>query len=60
MSGDYFLDKRKSPQKVYYRLNNDKENNLGGFPLPYGKVRLFIKEPKSGGDEVRSQAFHRG
>jgi hypothetical protein len=36
---------------------NDKENNAGQFPLPYGKMRLFIKEPKSGGDEIRSQAF---
>ena len=30
---------------------------MGGFPLPYGKVRLFIKEPKAEGDAVRSQAF---
>jgi len=43
--------------RMYYRLVNDKENNLGDFPLPYGKVRLFIKEPKTGDDEVRSQAF---
>jgi hypothetical protein len=43
--------------RMYYRLTNDKENHLGEFPLPYGKVRLFIKEPAADGDEVRSQAF---
>jgi hypothetical protein len=43
--------------RMYYRLMNDKDNNMGQFPLPYGKMRLFIKEPKSEGDEVRSQAF---
>ena len=42
---------------MYYRLTNDKDNQLGGFPLPKGKVRLFIKEPKADGDAVRSQAF---
>ncbi|NQT37001.1 MAG: hypothetical protein HQ581_05905 [Planctomycetes bacterium] len=30
---------------------------MGQFPLPYGKVRLFIKEPASDDDEIRSQAF---
>jgi hypothetical protein len=43
--------------RMYYRLTNDKEHQLGGFPLPKGKVRLFIKEPKADGDAVRSQAF---
>jgi hypothetical protein len=43
--------------RMYYRLMNDKDNQMGLFPLPYGKMRLFIKEPKSGEDEVRSQAF---
>jgi hypothetical protein len=43
--------------RMYYRLTNDKPNQMGGFPLPYGKVRLFIKEPKADGDAVRSQAF---
>jgi hypothetical protein len=38
-------------------VTNDKANAMGGFPLPYGTVRLFIKEPKSDGDTVRSQAF---
>jgi hypothetical protein len=43
--------------RMYYRLMNDKDNQMGQFPLPHGKMRLFIKEPKSEGDEVRSQAF---
>ena len=43
--------------RMYYRLTNDKDNQMGGFPLPKGKVRLFIKEPKADGDAVRSQAF---
>jgi hypothetical protein len=54
--------------RMFYRLTNDKENQMGGFPLPYGKMRLFIKESKGGGaapkagdadadDTVRSQAF---
>jgi hypothetical protein len=41
--------------RMYYRLVNDKKNNLGEFPLPRGKMRLFIKE--AGADEVKSQAF---
>ncbi len=52
---DAKVDQKRT--RMYYRLTNDKENKLGEFPLPHGKVRLFIKEPKSGGDEVRSQAF---
>ncbi len=54
--------------RMFYRLTNDKENQMGGFPLPYGKMRLFIKESKAGAaapkagdadaaDAVRSQAF---
>ncbi len=43
--------------RMYYRLVNEKEKGLGAFPLPYGKIRLFIKEPKSEGDEARSQTF---
>jgi len=43
--------------RMYYRMLNDQENNMGEFPLPYGKVRLFIKEPKTGDDEILSQAF---
>jgi hypothetical protein len=42
---------------MYYRLVNDKENQMGDFPLPHGKMRLFIKEGGADGDEVRSQAF---
>jgi len=52
---DSAVDQEKT--RMYYRLTNDKENQMGGFPLPYGKVRLFIKEPKADGDAVRSQAF---
>ena len=53
---DATVDQQRT--RMYYRLANDKENNMGAFPLPYGKVRLFIKEPKAdGADEVRSQAF---
>ena len=53
---DATIDQQRT--RMYYRLTNDKANQMGGFPLPYGKVRLFIKEPKSDAkDEVRSQAF---
>ena len=52
---DAAVDQQRT--RMYYRLMNDKENQMGGFPLPYGKVRLFIKEPKSEGDAARSQAF---
>jgi len=52
---DAAIDQKRT--RMYYRLQNDKENNMGEFPLPYGKMRLFIKEPKTGEDEIRSQAF---
>lgn len=52
---DATVDQKRT--RMYYRLLNDKANNLGAFPLPYGKMRLFIKEPKSDDEEVRSQAF---
>ena len=52
---DAVVDQKRT--RMYYRLTNDKQNQMGQFPLPYGKVRLFIKEPTSDGDEVRSQAF---
>lgn len=53
---DSTIDQERT--RMYYRMQNDKPNNLGGFPLPKGKVRLFIKEPKAdAADEVRSQAF---
>jgi len=53
---DATVDQQRT--RMYYRLLNDKANSMGAFPLPYGKVRLFIKEPKAdAADEVRSQAF---
>ncbi len=52
---DATVDQKRT--RMYYRLQNDQENSMGQFPLPYGKVRLFIKEPASDADEVRSQAF---
>ena len=52
---DATVDQKRT--RMYYRLQNDQENGMGQFPLPYGKVRLFIKEPASDADEVRSQAF---
>ena len=53
---DATVDQKRT--RMYYRLVNDKDNNMGAFPLPAGKVRLFIKEPASdAADEVRSQAF---
>lgn len=50
---DASIDQERT--RMYYRLKNDKENNLGEFPLPRGKMRLFIKE--GAGDDVKSQAF---
>ena len=53
---DAAVDQEKT--RMYYRLTNDKENQMGGFPLPYGKVRLFIKEAEGrAATRVRSQAF---
>jgi hypothetical protein len=44
--------------RMYYRLVNDADGGMGEYPLPRGKVRLFIKEPKSDpNDDTRSQAF---
>ena len=42
---DAAVDQEKT--RMYYRLTNDKEHQMGDFPLPYGKVRLFIKEAKT-------------
>jgi hypothetical protein len=50
---DASVDKERT--RMYYRLVNDKKNQLGEFPLPRGKMRLFIKE--GDGDDVKSQAF---
>ena len=44
---DATVDQQRT--RMYYRLENDKKNEMGEFPLPYGKVRLFIKEPKADG-----------
>jgi len=52
---DASVDQKRT--RMFYRLTNDKDNQMGAFPLPHGKARLFIKEPGGGGDEVRSQAF---
>ena len=52
---DAQIDQKRT--RMYYRVVNDADNNMGSFPLPHGKVRLFIKEPKTGEDEIRSQAF---
>ena len=53
---DATVDQKRT--RMYYRLVNDQDNSMGQFPLPHGKVRLFIKEPKTGeADEVLSQAF---
>jgi len=52
---DAQVDQKRT--RMYYRMVNDADNRLGEFPLPHGKVRLFIKENGGGGDEIRSQAF---
>ena len=52
---DATVDQKRT--RMYYRMINDQDNLMGQFPLPYGKVRLFIKEPQSESDEIRSQAF---
>ena len=33
---------------MHYVLKNDAEHKLGKFPLPYGKVRIFLKDGKGG------------
>lgn len=50
-----YLDEPQKKLRVpmHYVLKNDKENNLGGAPLPYGKVRIFIE----GGGEDKATAF---
>ncbi len=55
----YVFDARIDQERtrMYYRVKNDEENQLGQFPLPYGKMRLFIKEAPVGGDAVAGQAF---
>lgn len=40
-----YLDRPKNKLRVpmHYVLKNDKANNLGDGPLPFGKVRMFIE-----------------
>ncbi len=40
-----YLDRPQNKLRVpmHYVLKNDKANNLGSAPLPYGKVRIFIE-----------------
>jgi len=55
----YIYDMRTDSKntRMIYRMHNDKDNQLGQFPLPHGKVRLFIKEGGAKSEDVRSQAF---
>lgn len=50
-----YLDEPQKKLRVpmHYVLKNNKENNLGGAPLPYGKVRIFIE----GSGEDKATAF---
>ncbi len=43
-----YLDQPQNKLRVpmHYVLKNDKANQLGGAPLPYGKVRIFIEGVK--------------
>ncbi|MCY2951994.1 MAG: hypothetical protein NTU53_08455 [Planctomycetota bacterium] len=40
-----YLDQPQNKLRIpmHYVLKNDKANNLGAAPLPYGKVRIFIE-----------------
>jgi hypothetical protein len=53
-----YLDRPQNKLRVpmHYVLKNDKANNLGSGPLPFGKVRIFI-EPKDPADLAMSAAF---
>ena len=58
----YVFDRRQIDQKrtqdVLPADRTTKPNQMGQFPLPHGKMRLFIKEGQAGSeDDVRSQAF---
>jgi hypothetical protein len=46
-----YLDQPQSKLRVpmHYVLKNDKANQLGAHPLPYGKVRIFINSGREGG-----------
>lgn len=52
-----YLDQPQNKLRVpmHYVLKNDKANNLGAAPLPYGKVRIFIEG--NGQDKEKSTAF---
>jgi hypothetical protein len=32
----------------YYLMKNEKAAGLGGYPMPFGKVRIFLKDAKGG------------
>jgi hypothetical protein len=53
-----YLDRPQNKLRVpmHYVLKNDKANNLGTGPLPFGKVRIFI-EPKDPQDLAMSATF---
>ena len=53
-----YLDQPQNKLRVpmHYVLKNDKKNNLGLAPLPFGKVRIFIE----GGDEKQSNTAFLG
>ena len=45
----YIFDASKRKEtSMYYIIKNDKQNNLGNFPLPYGKFRIFQKDGHGG------------
>jgi hypothetical protein len=46
-----YLDRAQNKLRVpmHYVLKNDKANQLGAHPLPYGKVRIFIDGGGEGG-----------
>ena len=52
-----YLDRPQNKLRVpmHYVLKNDKANNMGLSPLPYGKVRIFIEG--AGADKEKSTAF---
>lgn len=53
-----YLDRPKNKLRVpmHYVLKNDKANNLGDGPLPFGKVRIFI-EPENAKGPGASTTF---
>ena len=53
-----WLDQPQNKLRVpmHYVIKNDKKNNLGAAPLPFGKVRIFIE----GGDAQQSNTAFLG